>query len=49
MRLHPDSGFDQGLFVSYDENGDVEAQGYLEVDEDGVVRFVNILTPAQLK
>jgi hypothetical protein len=43
VRLHPDSGFNEGLFVGYDDNGDVAVQGYLEVDDDGNVRFVNIL------
>jgi hypothetical protein len=47
MRLHPDSGFNEGLFVAYDDDGNVNAQGYLEVDEDGVVRFVNVLTEVQ--
>lgn len=47
LRLHPDSGFDQGLFVGYNADGAVEKQGYLEADDDDVVHFVNTLTDAQ--
>lgn len=46
-RLHPDSGFDQGLLVAYNADGAVEKQGYLEADEDGIVHFVDTLTDAQ--
>jgi hypothetical protein len=48
MKLRADS-VHADLFVAYDDNGDVAAQGYLDVDPDGVVRFVNILTPEQLE
>lgn len=47
QRLHPDSGFDQGLLVVYNEEGQVSKQGYLEVDDDNVVYFVDTLTDAQ--
>lgn len=47
QRLHPDSGFNQGLFVAYNEKGQVNKQGYLTVDEYGIVHFVDILTDAQ--
>lgn len=47
QRLHPDSGFNQGLLVAYNEEGQVSKQGYLEVDDDNVVNFVDTLTDAQ--
>lgn len=47
QRLHPDSGFNQGLFVIYNEDGRVSKRGYLEVDDDDVVHFVDTLTDAQ--
>lgn len=47
QRLHPDSGFNQGLFVAYNEAGQVSKQGYLEVDDNGFVHFVDTMTDAQ--
>lgn len=44
MRLHPDSTRD-GLFVAFDEAGDVARTGFLEVGEDDVVHFVDDWTP----
>ena len=38
----------RNLYVGFDTNGNLAAQGYLEVDDEGVVRFVNGLTPEQL-
>ena len=54
LRLHPDSGFNEGLFVAYDDDGDVCAQGYLEVERNAlsgerpIVRFVDVLTKEQV-